>query len=453
MKKVTNIAFTIFLSIALWSFSYVDEVETTPYRIVLSIQEDPSTQIGISWQTQSKTEQAVVQLAVENSTPDLKEIAKTYNAESHSWNNGVSEVFSHQIVINDLVPSTVYAYRVGDGINWSEWNTFETVNADDSKLSFVYFGDVQYGFDTVWGRVLRQSLKSCPNPAFFLYAGDLITTAGVDNEWKLFFDAGDWVFRTFPIMATPGNHEHYKVNDEYGDLAPHWDANFCFAQNGPEGLKNTVYYTDVKDVRFISLNTTNLLTPGVDIAKQIDWFKSVLENNTSRWTVVTMHHPIHNLKSGRDDNPIQELLQPVFEEYGVDLVLQGHDHAYGRLVDADKKSDKNVGPAYVVSSAGAKMYGFNFSNWADRLATNTQLYQVIDFDGDELIFSAYLVDGELFDQFKLRKKKDGSNVLKTDFPRQVETRMELGKRAKSDMNEEDIDIYKERITKFFEENR
>nr|WP_319400478.1 metallophosphoesterase family protein [uncultured Carboxylicivirga sp.] len=431
----------------------VDEQPNKPDRILLSIQEDPSSQIGITWRTMQVTDQSLVQVAIENSSPDLDAIAKTYTANSYCWNNGDKDVVSHQIKIDDLSPSAVYAYRVGDGQNWSEWNTFETANANCSKFSFVYFGDVQYGFNTVWGRVLRQSLKKCSDPAFFLYAGDLITTAGVDDEWQQFFDAGDWVFRSFPILATPGNHEHFKNNKEYGPLAPHWNANFCFANNGPEGLENTVYYIDYQGVRFISLNTTDMLTPDADITKQIEWFKSVLKNNPNRWTVVTMHHPIHNLKSGRDKNLIRDLLQPVFEEYGVDLILQGHDHAYGRLVDKQQNTSKAVGPAYVVSATGAKMYGFNFEDWADRLATNTQLYQVIDIDGDELVFSAYLVDGELFDQFKLHKHKNGSNTYTTDFPRQVETRMELGKRAKRDMTQKEIDSYEDRIRNFFNKNR
>nr|WP_321454303.1 metallophosphoesterase family protein [uncultured Carboxylicivirga sp.] len=446
-----------FLLAVTLSFSFknerVDEQPNKPDRILLSIQEDPSSQIGITWRTMQVTDQSLVQVAIENSSPDLDAIAKTYTANSYCWNNGDKDVVSHQIKINDLSPSVVYAYRVGDGHTWSEWNTFETANANRSKFSFVYFGDVQYGFNTVWGRVLRQSLKKCSDPAFFLYAGDLITTAGVDEEWQQFFDAGDWVFRSFPILATPGNHEHFKNNKEYGPLAPHWNANFCFANNGPQGLENTVYYIDYQGVRFISLNTTNMLTPDVDVTKQIEWFKSVLKNNSNRWTVVTMHHPIHNLKSGRDENPIQELLQPIFEEYQVDLVLQGHDHAYGRLVDKQQNTSKAVGPAYVVSATGAKMYGFNFEDWADRLATNTQLYQVIDIDGDELVFSAYLVDGELFDQFKLHKHNDGSNTYTTDFPRQVETRMELGKRAKRDMTQEEIDSYEDRIRNFFNKNR
>ncbi|WP_282037761.1 metallophosphoesterase family protein [Saccharicrinis aurantiacus] len=424
-----------------------------PDRIILSIQEDPTTQMGITWRTMQETPKSLVQVSIENSTPDLKETAKTYTAQTYSYNNGKQDVISHRVTIKDLEPATVYAYRVGDGSNWSEWNTFETADKNESKLSFVYFGDVQYGFNTVWGRVLRQSLKACPNPAFFMYAGDLITTAGDDLEWEQFFEAGDWVFRTFPILATPGNHEHFKNNGAYGDLAPHWHANFCFTENGPKGLENTVYYTDQNDVRIISLNTTNLLTPGVDIDEQLNWFKSVLENNPQRWTVVTMHHPIHNLKGGRNDKTISEILQPIFEDYGVDLILQGHDHAYGRLVDTHKKSDKYVGPAYVVSAAGAKMYSFNFEDWADRLATNTQLYQVIDIDGDELVFSAYLVDGEMFDQFKLTKQTEGENIYTTNYPRQAEDRMELGKRARKGMSEEDIEAYQTKVEAFFESNR
>ena len=43
-----------------------------------------------------------------------------------------------------------------------------------------------------------------------------------------------------------------------------------------------------------------------------------------------MHYPIYSSKQGRDNVGLRNALQPLFEKYKVDLVLQGHDHTYGR---------------------------------------------------------------------------------------------------------------------------
>ncbi|MFM8215573.1 MAG: fibronectin type III domain-containing protein, partial [Pirellula sp.] len=48
-----------------------------------------------------------------------------------------------------LQPATKYAYRVGDGVNWSEWFQFRTASTQPEPFSFVYFGDAQNDLRTL----------------------------------------------------------------------------------------------------------------------------------------------------------------------------------------------------------------------------------------------------------------------------------------------------------------
>lgn len=75
----------------------------------------------------------------------------------------------------------------------------------------------------------------------------------------------------------------------------------------------------------------------------------------------------------------------------LDLVLQGHDHSYGRgsnLPTGAIARDEGDGTVYVVSVSGPKQYKLTSKRWWRRAAENTQLYQTIDVDGDTLRYEA-----------------------------------------------------------------
>jgi 3',5'-cyclic AMP phosphodiesterase CpdA len=57
--------------------------------------------------------------------------------------------------------------------------------------------------------VFRESFRDAPRAAFTLHAGDLINNANNDAQWGEWFGAPAWVNATIPVIATPGNHEHF----------------------------------------------------------------------------------------------------------------------------------------------------------------------------------------------------------------------------------------------------
>lgn len=420
-----------------------------PDRIILTWNGDPSTTQAVTWRTDTTVLEAKAEIALAGDTPDFYVNATSVPATTERLKTNKNVAHYHSVTFSQLKPKTMYAYRVGDGVHWSEWFHFETADSRSSDFSFLYFGDAQNDLKSMWSRVIRQAYSTMPDVDFLLHAGDLINTPVRDEEWGEWFYAGGWIFGSKSNIATPGNHEYARTTGGERILAPHWRPSFTLPENGPKGLEETVYYLDYQGVRFISLNTQVMLNNPDNIPQQATWLENLLRNNPNRWTIVTHHHPVYSTAQGRDNTEIREALQPIYEKYHVDLVLQGHDHAYGRGYNVNygyKHVDK--GPVYVVSVSGPKMYNLNFDEWLERVASNTQLYQTVKVSGNRLMYDAYTATGKLYDSFELNKRKNGLNKFVEKAPLQVPENIELPGAMLKLMTEEEVNIYRQRLQQY-----
>lgn len=390
-----------------------------PDRVILTWAGDPATTQAVTWRTDTSVKAASAQLAVAEGGPGFdpswakdrdraNKQLRTFGARTRPLTPAITEALYHSVNFDALTPKTKYAYRVGDGANWSEWFHFETPSATREPFGFIYFGDAQNGIKTLWSRVARGAYSDMPRAKFILHAGDLVDRGSSDAEWGEWHAAAGWINGMVPSVPTPGNHEYAGPNG----LTAHWRAQFTLPEHGPPGLEQTCYFLDVQGVRIISLNSNE------KVAEQVPWLETVLALNPNRWTVVTFHHPVYSTAKGRDNKHIREAWRPVFDKYGVDLVLQGHDHTYGRtgLMREDNVLSGMFhrgerGTVYAVSVSGAKMYGLGDDMRMHSMAQDKQLYQLISIDGDRLRYEARTATGELFDAFELRKRADGGNDL------------------------------------------
>ncbi|WP_312351627.1 metallophosphoesterase family protein, partial [Sphingobacterium multivorum] len=159
-----------------------------------------------------------------------------------------------------------------------------------------------------------------------------------------------------------------------------------------------VYYLDYQDLRMISLNSQLIMLDSTAATIQEKWLEKVLSSSPKKWNIVVMHHPVYSTAKNRDNTILRERFKPIFEKYGVDLVLQGHDHTYARGGLGKKR------PVYLLSVAGPKMYESDSERWMEVATSQTQLYQVIKLTENKLYFSSYKLNGQLFDSFELSKK-------------------------------------------------
>jgi hypothetical protein len=111
------------------------------------------------------------------------------------------------------------------------------------------------------------------------------------------------------------------------------------------------------------------------------------------------------------------------------------------------------GPVYVVSVSGPKMYPNNFSDWMDRAASNTQLYQIITVDGGKLLYQAFTTTGALYDAFSLQKKKNGQNAFMDLAPKEVPESVELPQAERQKLSEEEIKKYRQRYQEYLQKKK
>jgi len=414
-----------------------------PDRVMLTIPGNPATSRAVSWRTEFSNNVSIGEITPVNAASQLEKEKQVVTGTVAPWEDGSQSSMGHKAIFENLKTKTKYAYRVGDGKNWSEWFQFETSSDRPEPFSFLYFGDVQNDIKSLGSRTLRQAYTHFPEADFMLFAGDLVSKSN-EEYWREFFYAGGWLFGMLASIATPGNHEYDKLENQPRTFSKHWNQIYTFPPNGPaEKFQQRIYFFDYQGVRFVSVDSPAIGENGEDGLMILDWLDKTLASNPNRWSVVFTHYPVFSCSQGRNSEKYREAIKPILEKYGVDLVLQGHDHTYCRGQNLSKAgfSTKNH-PMYVVSVAGPKMYGLNTSFWSDRMASNTPLYQNISFNGNVLNYQSFTVAGDLYDEFQIVKNKKGENsFIESKKVAQIKQRTEIPASAIEKYNEEELKKY------------
>jgi 3',5'-cyclic AMP phosphodiesterase CpdA len=131
------------------------------------------------------------------------------------------------------------------------------------------------------------------------------------------------------VLAVLGNHDV--------------DGGFADAQVAALGMPGPWYAATFGDVRIVALDSNR-----PDDADQLAWLTETLAAATERWKIVILHHPPYSGGWHGSDLRVRNAFGPLFEEYGVQLVLAGHDHDYQRTEPIN-------GVTYVVSGGAAQI--------------------------------------------------------------------------------------------------
>ncbi|SCL28790.1 Purple acid Phosphatase, N-terminal domain [Micromonospora pallida] len=405
-----------------FSAAEINKPTPMPDRIMLIPTTTPSTTQRVTWRAEAEPTWAQAQIleaprALGEVAPAEGAVTTVHAANTSSVNTslGYASTF-HTAEFTGLKPNTRYTYRVGDGTNWSEWTDFTTAAGDLEPFSFIYYGDAQNYIDSAVPRVFRQAFADQPQAKMIVNAGDLIDSANSEEQWGQWHRADGFINAQVNNISVPGNHEY-----SGGQLSTFWRPQFVYPDNGPGNvdLKQTAYSVDYQGVRFIALDT-NKQSNAELMAAQTAWLEGLLKDNPNKWTVVTFHHPVYSTTGTRNNPNVRNQWGPLFEKYGVDLVLQGHDHSYGRgnKVENSLSAQVHKGVTYVVSVSGGKMYELNGGvNWTGNgaevrsSAQDVQLYQMIDVEANQIRFEARYANGEHHDGFVIRKNDQGKKTV------------------------------------------
>jgi len=184
-----------------------------------------------------------------------------------------------------------------------------------------------------------------------LMLGDNAYDDGTDQEYQdaVFNEAERFglLMKNLPFWSTPGNHDYNSINrfdPPEQHVGPYFEI-MDVPTNGEAGGLATgteLYYSfDYANTHFISLNSELLgWVPSQGFDDQnpmLIWLRQDLAANTQDWTIVYFHEPPYS-KGSHDSDAFFEIFifgmrenyVPVFDEFGVDLVLSGHSHVFER---------------------------------------------------------------------------------------------------------------------------
>ena len=306
-----------------------------PTSLTVTLYDPITYTYGFTYNSEHSPIEPVIQIrgAAENEWREY--VPKTYEASTYDENDNLIRIYISEAEIT-LEPDTEYVYRIGDkGADvFTPESSFGTGNASAESFTFVHASDSQDGPEE-FGRVLS-ALDGRAD--FVIHTGDVVQNARYEHEWYEMLDTNYEQVMKIPIMAISGNHE-----TAYTGTAFETDKHFHNRIPTQTSTERGYYYSfTYGSVKFIMLNTNDLEDNGLR-AEQYDWLISELEGNTSEWTVVSLHNPLYSVgKYGADETKnavalaLRDQLVGVFAEYGVDLVLQGHDHAISRTFPIDK---------------------------------------------------------------------------------------------------------------------
>lgn len=164
--------------------------------------------------------------------------------------------------------------------------------------------------------------------------------------------------------------------------------------NGPKQVKvlgmpgEWWSYTD-QDVLFVGLNSNEVHNP-----RQLAFLRRTLASSDATWKIVALHHPPYSAGYQGSSVDARNTFGPIFERYGVQLVLSGHDHDYQR-------SKPINGVTYVVSGAAS---GTRRTGDASFTAESFSWHHFLDLAiyPDHLVGRAVNQDRRVADRFELQ---------------------------------------------------
>ena len=165
-----------------------------------------------------------------------------------------------------------------------------------------------------------------PGLEFILLAGDLVDRGNERTNWDHFFLRAEEVFERMPVMPCVGNHEYLDRGPQALPVVLRPAAERP-GRGSPPGL---VYHFEV-GVAFIAvLDSTLAVADARGGAASGRLARRGPRPHPGR--VEARHVPPPGLPSHpwRDTPALRDHWVPVFDKHHVDLVLQGHDHAYLR---------------------------------------------------------------------------------------------------------------------------
>ena len=316
----------------------------TDYTQVSLTPGEDETELNFAWYSLDNGSAATPVVHFGTDRNSLQSYTGTAGDVDTSLTDGVAYHYNH-VTVTGLEPNTTYYYTVEKNGVQTEVETYETQSFDTVKM--LYVGDPQIGAskgqpqggETLaaesgaantaarndafgWNRTLEAALAQDPDVSFIISAGDQVNKTGQAKEEEYAGYLSPDVLAGLPVATTIGNHDSLNADYMYHFNNPN-ATEYGATQAGGD------YYYSYGNGLFIVLNTNNYNVAEHEQAIQ----DAIASDPNAAWRIVTIHQDIYGSgldHSDTDGMILRTQLTPIFDEYDIDVVLQGHDHTYSR---------------------------------------------------------------------------------------------------------------------------
>ena len=345
----------------------------TPEQIHLTWGDDPASMVCVSWVCAAQAVNPRVLTGKQGGS------SRTVHAVQRAYTDGLNgqTVFTYHALLTSLEPNVDHVYSVTADNDRDRAHPFSakfrTAPRGRAAFRWTSYGDLATP-NTAWTLSSPQSAFAVDaverfQPLFHLLNGDLcyanMNPTAQPAVWADFGRNVQPSASSRPWMPCPGNHEI-----EFGNGPQGFDSyltRYSLPHNGGP-FRGLWYRFQVGSALFISLSAddvihqdsgafvpgpaalvpaastgnvpippgTSLYNRGYSGGAQTRWLAATLhaaaQDHGIDWIIVQMHQDA--MSSSRygngSDRGIREAWLPLFDRYGVDLVLCGHDHDYER---------------------------------------------------------------------------------------------------------------------------
>jgi len=347
----------------------------TPAHVLLTFGNSDGMSRNVSWQCDTVLRPSHLELVCLEDSDTTR-----IDAQGEVFQSRRGKAAYYVARLRQLKPAMHYRYRAVSGDGRSPWFSFTTHPLRPKRFSFMFVGDVQDTIGGIANRLLLDAWGHHPDTEFLVCGGDLIERPA-NQYWAETFGTLDSIGQSMPILNVTGNHDYFKGVIQR--LERRFPLVFSYFLDSKVD-DNMVYTLNYGDAQIFVLDSNREF---FYLWTQRQWLKQQLVQSKAKWKILVLHHPLYSIKGG--NNKVQQwMFGDLVRDYGIDLVLQGHEHAYARMTAHDDLAGA-IAPVYTISHCSPKNYRIHFDDRFDKYGISSRYYQTVTVGRDTLFMATH----------------------------------------------------------------
>ena len=349
--------------------------------------------------------------------------------------------------ITGIASTAEFEYVIGkkgseDYVNdWSPLYEFRTAYDKQKSFSFIAMGGTRIDGTALLGdtnylsQTVEAALLDVPSPAFILNMGDFVENGEDAEQWKYYFSSFGELLTDIP---------HFAVRGESDDALGFYN-HFNLPALAPFATDGAVYSYTIAGVHFVVVGA------GYAHETVSEWLLSDLEANADAvFTVVAVYEPMY------DESGSRNTLCDIYEDNGVDLVIQGSADVVSRTyplkggerVDGDGTVYVTI--ADVARGSATVTRPTEITEHLVAPSADASCYAAVSVSRERIIFEVKQTDGTVLDRFVIGEEEVESeteaetvteSATETEPMAETETNTEIATETEMEIETETEDIY------------